>query len=97
MLWFALGAAAVEWPMRVLYRRLGPGSYLLVTSRSGEAHHEYPGPVAVRAGARLTVARRTDGPVVRAVVRGDDRSLQVTRPAGPGETRLPDVDPDDAR
>ena len=70
--------------MRILYRRVGPGRYLLVTAADGRAHHEYPGPVAVRAGARLVQARRSDGPFVRAAVRGDDVSLQLTRLPAPG-------------
>jgi len=84
----ALGLPAVEWPMRVLFRSLGHNRFLEVCDVDGGDRYEYPGAVAVRPGTPLAHARRIDGPFLRAVVSGDDRSLQVTRPAEENETRL---------
>lgn len=81
------GLGIVEWPMRVLYRRLDDRSYLVVTGRNGHGTFEYPGPIAVRPGVRLNDARRADGPFLRPLVEGDDASLQVTRPPEDGEDR----------
>jgi hypothetical protein len=89
------GIDAVEWPMRVLYRRTRRAVYEVVSS-DGLARYDYPGPVAVRSGIRLRDARRAHGDFLRAVVRGDDRSLQVSRDAEPGESRADLLDHDDA-
>jgi hypothetical protein len=91
-----LGVVAVEWPMRVLYRRVGPGRFLQVTSRSGQPHHEYPGPVAVRTGGRLDLARRTSGPFLRVAVRDDNWSIQLSRRAAQDETRVATLEEADA-
>ena len=91
----SVGAHAVEWPMRVLYRRTRRAVYEVV-SEDGRPTYDYPGPVLVRAGARLTEARRSEGRVLRLVVTGDDRSLQVTRPAGENETLMELLQPEDA-
>jgi hypothetical protein len=82
------GARAVEWPMRVLFRRIGPQRFLQVCAPNGEPHHEYPGPVAVRSDVTLVQARRTDEPYLRAAVTGDTWSLQLTRPAEARESRV---------
>lgn len=92
----ARGLDAVEWPMRVLFRRLRGGDFLEVCARSGAPRYDYPGPIAVRPGATLVEARRSAGTVLRPVVRGDAASLQLTRPAAPGEVRLPVLRPADA-
>jgi hypothetical protein len=81
------GLEAVEWPMRVLYRQLADGRYLEVCGADRRDHFEYPGPVAVRQSAKLVHARRTDGPFLRPVVMGDDRSLQVRHAPRAGEHR----------
>lgn len=78
---------AVEWPMRLLFRSLRDGRCLEVCAPDGADHFEYPGPIAVRAGARLVQARRAAGAFLRVVVAGDEHSLQVTRAAEPGELR----------
>lgn len=78
---------AVEWPMRVLYRRLRDGRYLQIVNADGSEHYDYPGPIAVRSGARLTNARCTAGRFLRPVVQGDSHSLQIARPALPNEVR----------
>lgn len=89
----SLGVDAVEWPMRVLFRRLRRGAYVEVVARSGSPRFEYPGPIAVRPGTRLVDARRSDGRFLRPVVRGDTESLQIARPAEPRELRQPLLDP----
>jgi hypothetical protein len=77
----------VEWPMRVLYRSLGGNKALEVCAQDGTDHYEYIAPVAVRAHARLTHSRRVDGKFLRAVVRGDQTSIQMQRPPAVGEIR----------
>ncbi|NTV38991.1 MAG: hypothetical protein HGA51_03405 [Demequinaceae bacterium] len=89
------GIDAVEWPMRVLYRRTRK-RVLEVVSVDGQPHYDYPGPIAVRSGARLRDARRSEGGFLRLVVRGDHRSLQVARPLETGELRVEFLDHEDA-
>lgn len=84
----AKGIPAVEWPMRVLFQRLADGRFLEVCSMDFTQHVEYPGAIAVRAGTRMAHARRTQGPFIRPVLAGGDQSLQVSRPAEEGETRV---------
>lgn len=86
----------IEWPMRVLLRRLGEGHFLEVAGSEGQPVFEYPGPVAVRAGARLVDARRHEGNVLRVVVEGDRSSLQVLQPLREGERRLGGLAPEKA-
>lgn len=81
------GLEAVEWPMRVLFRSLRGGRFLEVCDRDGGDRFEYPGPIAVRPGARLVDARRAAAPFLRPTVRGDRRSLQLNQPADESETR----------
>jgi hypothetical protein len=88
----ARGIHAVEWPMRVLFRRLRDGRYLEVIGSSGAAHYEYPGPVAVRPGVTLVDARRTDGRFLRPIVTGDTESPQIIRAAASDEVRLETLD-----
>ncbi|HEX2856170.1 MAG TPA: hypothetical protein VHO26_01645 [Propionibacteriaceae bacterium] len=78
--------SAIEWPMRVLYRRTRTGRYLEVVDPGGP-RYDYPGPIAVRPGVELVDARRCRGPFLRTVVRGDDRSLQVRHAVAEGEVR----------
>lgn len=90
------GIDAVEWPMRVLYRRLRDGRYLQVVGLDGAPHYEYPGPIAVRPTATLVHARRVDGAFLRPVIAGDRHSLQVARPAEQGEIRVDGLHYEDA-
>lgn len=90
------GAPAVEWPMRVLYRRLRNGAFLEVCAADGSDRFDYPGAIAVRPGILLKDARRTDGAILRAVVQNDERSLQLRRPPVRGEMRLPLLQPSQA-
>jgi len=90
------GLRAVEWPMRILYRRLRDERFLQVTGAGGEPHFEYPGPIAVRPGVDLVECRRVGELFLRPVVRGDRTSLQVARPADQLEQRLELVSAEDA-
>lgn len=82
----------IEWPVRVLYRRLDAGTFAAVCGPSGGLVIEYPGTTMVRPGARLADARRpSGGRVVRHVVRGDRESLQVRHQPGALEERVEDV------
>jgi hypothetical protein len=81
------GAGALEWPMRVLYRNLPGGRALEICARDGSDHFEYIAPVAVRSGKRLVHSRQTNGAVLRALVRGDCSSVQLSRPLAVGEVR----------
>ena len=80
-------AGALEWPMRVLYRNLPGGRALEICARDGGDHFEYIAPVAVRSRKRLVHSRQTNGAVLRAVVRGDCSSMQLSRPLAVGEMR----------
>jgi hypothetical protein len=91
-----LQVEGVEWPMRVLYRRLPMGGALEVCATDGGDHFEYIAPVAVRAGSLLRHSRRIKGRILRAVVNGDSRSLQLTRPLEAGEVREERLGPNDA-
>jgi hypothetical protein len=91
----ARGFSTVEMPMRVLFRRT-KHAVLEVVSRDGGPVYEYPGPVAVRAGARLVESRRTGGPFLRLVVTGDSGSLQVRRNPEHGEVRVTAIAPEEA-
>lgn len=84
----SLGIPAVEWPMRVLFRRTRRWVFE-VAGRRGRACYDYPGPVVVRPDVSLRDARRADGPFLRPVVVGDVESLQVVRSPEPGEHRWP--------
>lgn len=64
----ALGMDGVEWPMRVLYRKLRSGRFLEVCSLSGREHFEYIAPIAIRSGSRLVHSRRVSGRVLRVEV-----------------------------
>ena len=77
----------VELPMRVLFRRTRRHVFEVVEWRGG-VHHEYPGPVAVRAGTKLANARQIDGPVLRAVALEAARSTQVRHALRDGEQRV---------
>lgn len=82
-----LSVVGVEWPMRVLYRRFGASQVLEVCASDGGDHFEYIAPIVVRSGTQLTHSRRTGKSALRAVVRGDSRSLQLKRAPEAGEIR----------
>jgi len=80
------GIVGIEWPMRVMMRSLGADRFLEVAGPDGRPVYEYAS-VLVRAGTRLTDARRHEGKVLRVVVDGDRYSLQNTQPLRDWETR----------
>lgn len=57
-----LGNSGLDYPSRWLYSRVAPGRYLEATRRSGAIAASFPGPLAVRAGTRLRLARQADVP-----------------------------------
>lgn len=89
------GLGAVEWPMRVLFRRTRRHMFEIVDA-GGRPRYDYPGSVAVRPEMRLTDARRVAGPFLRAVVAGDEASLQLRRPPADGEERWAGLSHDQA-
>jgi hypothetical protein len=82
----ARGLDAVEWPMRVLFRKTRRHMFEIVAA-DGSPRYDYPGAIAVRPTVRLSDARRIEGPFLRAVVRGDAASLQLSHRVAPGEER----------
>jgi len=91
----SLQLPAVEWPLRVLFRRLRDGSYLEVVTDTGSPHFEYA-TIAVRPGIELVECRRTAGSFLRPIVRGDRSSLQLRRPPVSGEHRAEILDAGEA-
>jgi hypothetical protein len=82
------GIGAVEWPMRVLYRRLGRARYAEVAEEDGSVHVEYPGPIAVRSGTTLADGRRGVGAFVRPSPVAGAGGLQLDRQPTDDELRL---------
>ena len=90
------GFRSVEWPMRVLFRKLAKDQFLEVCTRQRQDHFEYPGPIALQSGSEFVNARRTNGPFLRLCAHGDKRSLQLSQAAQEGETRWECLEPEDA-
>ena len=65
----AAGAGGLEFPSRWLYAQVGPGTYLEAATRGGRLAANYPGPLAIRAGATLRLCRQSDTPLYRVDVR----------------------------
>lgn len=80
--------AAVEWPMRIMFRELSNNRFLEISGREGQSHFEYPGPIAIRPNQKLYDARRAKIPFIRPVVKGDNSSLQIARPTEENEIRV---------
>jgi len=59
----ATGATALDYPSRWLYARVSPGRYLEASTRFWRPAASYPGPLAVRAGTTLSLARQADVPI----------------------------------
>lgn len=77
--------AGVDWPMRPIFRQLTRHLFLEVCSYRRRQHAEYPGSVAVRAGARLEHCRTPAGRRWFCGVRGRASG----RGDGPVDTYLP--------
>lgn len=73
------GANALDYPSRWFYSRAEDGRYLERSSRWWRVCSSYPGPLAVRAGTRLTLARQCEGRHYRVDVRR--RNADPARPA----------------
>lgn len=52
---------ACMWPMRVLYKQVGPTEFLEVATKMRTPYSEYPGPIACRPRAEMVDARRVSG------------------------------------
>lgn len=89
------GLDAIEWPMRVLFRRTTRHVFEAVTA-DGRVRYDYPGAIAVRPTVTLLDARRVEGRYLRAVVVGDDTSLQLTRQPDGREERWARLTPEQA-
>ena len=63
------GAGGLDYPARWLYTRPRPGLYLEQSTRLWGRAASYPGPLAVRAGTRLRLARQADVPLYRVDLR----------------------------
>jgi hypothetical protein len=61
----AADAAGLDFPSRWLYARVRQGVYLEACSRWWRTAAGYPGPLAVRSGTQLKVARQCVGPLFR--------------------------------
>ncbi len=88
--------SAVDWPMRVLYRRLDDGRFLEVCGKGGVPCFDYPGPIAVRPDVNLITARRTDGSLLRPCVEGDTTSRPILNRPAEREHRIATIDAEDA-
>jgi hypothetical protein len=66
----AAGAEAIEYPAIYLYQRAGRNLFLEESGRFWRPAYGFPGPVAVRPGAKFTMARRTEGKTIRFKVCG---------------------------
>lgn len=84
----ANGREGLEYPARWMYASLGGDRYLEQSNRYGRLAAGYPGPVAVRAGARLRHARQ--GPEWSQLWRVDFRRKN-TDPAHPRGVRVDSV------
>lgn len=56
----ATGMSGMDYPSRWLYSHVGADRYLEASSRFWRYRSSYPGPLAVRAGTRLSHARQAD-------------------------------------
>jgi hypothetical protein len=88
----AAGRSALDYPARWLYGHVGGRTYLERCRRAWGISAGYPGPVAVRSGTTLRLARQCDVPVWRA-----DFRHRNTDPFHPRDVPVDEtVDPSDA-
>ena len=90
------GIPLVEWPMRVFFHRLPDGRFLEICTKNFRNRFEYPGPIAVRPGAKCTDARHALGKYLRAVVVDDRESPQICATPGSDEARVENLRYEDA-
>lgn len=84
----ATGTSALHYPSRWLYSRASGGRYLEASTRFWRPAASYPGPLAVRAGSRLTRSRQTADPTYRVDLRPWN-----TDPAHPSKAPVHEVIP----
>jgi len=77
-------ADALEFPARIIYARTPSGRFLEQCGRFWTTQSAYPGPVAVRAGTRLSLARQAVGAPTHRV----DVAPWNTDPAHPPSSRV---------
>jgi hypothetical protein len=82
----AAGASALDYPARWLYGHVGGRLFLERCRRTWGISAGYPGPMAVRAGTRLRLARQCDAPIWRA-----DFRRHNTDPAHPRDARVDEL------
>ncbi len=88
----AAGRSALDYPARWLYGHVGGRTYLERCRRAWGISAGYPGPVAVRAGTTLRLARQCDVPIWRV-----DFRPRNTDPFHPPDVPVDEtVDPSDA-
>lgn len=88
----AAGAGGLDFPSRWLYTRARNGRYLESSTRFWRHAASYPGPLAVRAGTSLRLARQADVPLYRV-----DFSRRNTDPWHPADAHVDEVvQPDEA-
>jgi hypothetical protein len=88
----AAGRSAVDYPARWLYGHVSGRTYLERCRRTWGISAGYPGPVAVRAGTTLRLARQCDVPIWRA-----DFRQRNTDPFHPADVPIDEtVDPEEA-
>ncbi|GAA1469075.1 hypothetical protein [Microbacterium thalassium] len=85
-------ADGLDYPSRRLYARISPGRYLEQCRRFGRVAASFPGPLALRPGAHLRLARQADVPLYR--VDFDRRGTDPWQPRGVEVHRV--IDPDRA-
>lgn len=88
----ATGCSALDYPSRWLYARVSPDRYLEASSRFWRPISSYPGPLAVRAGTRLSHARQVQDALLYRV----DLRAWNTDPAHHHETTVHEVVPAEA-
>jgi hypothetical protein len=80
------GKSALDYPARWLYGHVGGSTYLERCRRIWGISAAYPGPVAVKAGTTLTLARQCDVPKWRV-----DFRRRNTDPAHPRDARVDEL------
>jgi hypothetical protein len=64
-----VGAFGLDFPARWLYTRVRPGRFLEASTRLWRPACSFPGPLAVRVGTQILLARQTHDPLYRVDIR----------------------------
>ncbi len=73
-----LGASAIEWPMRTLFRQLSDSQFLEVCGKNGEPSYSFQGAIAVRPGVQLELARWVKATRLRFITPEPQHNLLAT-------------------